>query len=486
MGIVQHWLELGQPFHEISVHAFGKHLTTIPLAGIDGNPKSGPLDIGQNVTERLLAEHLATLGLAVERPVEVTAIREDADGVSVTLRHPDGRDETAEATYLIGCEGSNSLTRQAANVPYEGKRNMGIEFLQTNSLVRSAYPPGRGYLFITAKQLIGMFPLDAHGRFRVLCARTDSNPDDRSDPTLEEMQDIVREVVDAEAILSDPHWLNRFRTQHRVASRFRPTSRTFIAGDAAHVHVPVAGQGMNTGMQDAFNLAWKLAYVHRGWAPAALLDTYNAERQPNAETLIRFTDTMFRNAIKPPSLVGLGIRALGRPVLSRRLVQQRFRAKIAEVDIHYRKGPLSRQIGRVHGPNAGDRLPDARVVRASDRAPTRLHETLRGLNWTMLVMTGGGRLSRQDLAALDLTRYERVHSIVVSRDVDTAAQLGWTGDVLLDPDGDAHAGLGAAQACILVVRPDWYVGFRGPLASGQAARDYLGSMLLMHPAAGAA
>ncbi len=477
MGIAQSWHELGFPFEEMSVHAYDKHLGTVRLWGVEGDPHKGPLNIGQNITEKLLVEHLIQQNVTIERPIEVIAVNETSERVTITLKHPDGRAEQASAKYLLGCEGSNSLVRKTANIAFEGELNSGIEFLQTDAVVRCAYPPGRGNLFITADRLIGMFPLDGNGLFRVLCARPDLNPEDKSAPTLTEMEQIVREIVDAEASLSAPQWLNRFRTQHRVAASFRAGSRSFIVGDAAHVHVPLAGQGMNTGIQDAFNLSWKLAYVIKGWAAESILDSYDEERRPNAENLIKFTDTGFRTVVKPEPLAGTVIALFGSTILNQKFVREGFRSKIAEIDINYRKSSLSQQLGTNAGPQAGDRFPDVRLVRASDRVSMRLHEALIGQHWSLFVFGGDDATLPGKMAGLFEIDDKRVQSFFVTRDRARGTETLWQQHVLLDPDGEAHEKLAANKPCLIVVRPDWYIGFRTHFASYDQLTTYFSRVL---------
>jgi 3-(3-hydroxy-phenyl)propionate hydroxylase len=290
MGAVEGFLREGYPLPGIHSRAFGQRLGFIDVGGVD-SPYPRPRTIPQQATERLLTGHLARLSGRVERAVEAIALEQDEGEVRVRLRHlgAGNRESTAAAAWVVGCEGSRSLTREACRIPFTGQRYAGKEFLQVDARIRWTHPHGYGYQFIGARHVLFCFPYDAAGFYRIIAARTDQNPDNHEPPSLEEMQAIVREMTEPDVELHGPTWFNRFRSGHRIAGRFRE-GRAFLAGDAAHVHVPIGGQGMNYGIHDAFNLAWKLAAVIKGDARPALLDTYATERRPADEALVRGTD----------------------------------------------------------------------------------------------------------------------------------------------------------------------------------------------------
>lgn len=478
MGIVDGWLQNGYPFRKTTFFAFGKKLGQLMIEGVD-SPYSVPRDIGQNITERLLIEHLLSVNIKIERPVEAIAFEQNNDYASVTLRHQDGQVEVVQAKWVVSAEGSGSMVRKALNIPFEGERYENQEFVQTDAHIRWSYPVGEGYMFINKDRFVGMFPFDSDGFYRILCARPDKNPEDKSDPTLEEMQQIVREVADDKAELSNPKWLNRFRTQHRKAARFIE-GRAILAGDAGHVHVPVGGQGMNTGIQDAFNLSWKLAYVIRGLAQPHLLDSYNTERQPVAEELLKTTDSGFRVMVQPNDLTELAMRFLGPVVFHTDALMHRIRDVVEEVKIAYRKSPISEDHGGSRGPQAGERAPDATVVTLSNRATVRLFQVLNGTQWNLLLFFGRNpdtntEAQLKHLATQITTQYQhlvRVHYISI---LSTEAQPQMS--VLVDHLEYAHDKYGVDKACLYLIRPDWYIGFRGSLTDSEKLLTYLSQIL---------
>lgn len=477
MGIVDGWITNGFPFKQVVMNAFGKHIGILHLSGVD-SPYPEPRTIGQNITEQLLIEHLAYMGVTVERPVEAIAFQQDSHGVNVTLQYPDGRSEIACASWLISCEGSGSVVRKQLDIPFEGERYLGQEFVQTDARIRWSYPTGSGYTFINKDKFVGFFPFSDDGFYRILCARPDVDAANREPPTLEEMQQIVRSVADPDAELYEPKWLNRFRTQHRVATKFRE-GLAFLAGDAGHVHVPVAGQGMNTGIQDAFNLAWKLAAVINGTAKSELLDSYNSERHPVASALIKGTDQGFHALVEPNEFMAFMMKVFAPLAINLEQVQNRLRTIVAEIGIAYHNSPIveDHNIGSVVA--AGTRAPDAVIVRKKDKRTINLFEVFQGTRWTLLLLGGLKTTSEtterlQQIINAVSDKYAQVINTYLVLVDDTFAQLPSSNvSILMDRNHHLHDKYGAVEACIYLVRPDWYVGFRGSLAHNNDLKNYL-------------
>ena len=239
------------------------------------------LMLPQSETERLMGEHLRSLGVTVERSVELTSFDDLGAGVSCALRHADGRAETIEASWLIGCDGAHSLVRHQLGMAFQG------DTLATNFILADVHVSGfdeaPDELVIVWHEdgSVVFFPISA-GRYRVVA---DVGGEPRQEPSLEEVQALVAGRGLAGVVLSDPVWLASFGVNERKVENYR-AGRVFLAGDAAHVHSPAGGQGMNTGMQDAFNLAWKLALVEQGLASPDLLDSYSVERSAVAKGIL--------------------------------------------------------------------------------------------------------------------------------------------------------------------------------------------------------
>ena len=318
--------------------------------------------IPQSETERLLDEHLASLGMRVERSTELTGIAPSADGVACTLRRPDGSIETVEASWLVGCDGARSFVRQALGLAFEGDTLADNFVLADVHVTGSGVPANELAIFWHEEGIAVFFPIE-HGRYRIIA---DAGTAPRHDPTLEEIQALVDRRGPGGLVLSDPVWLSGFSINERKVNAFR-AGRAFVAGDAAHIHSPAGGQGMNTGMQDAFNLAWKLALVERGAANPALLDSYSVERSAVAEQILADSGRLTRVATLHGAIAQhlrnfVAHRLLGLPFLQHALAD-----KLAEITIGYPGSPLN--VGSaegVNGPGPGQRIVDTRPFGTGD------------------------------------------------------------------------------------------------------------------------
>jgi 3-(3-hydroxy-phenyl)propionate hydroxylase len=484
MGIRAAWLPHSLLLREMNVYGFGKRLGAIEYEGLD-SPYPHPLLVGQNITERILIEHLATQGITVERPVEAINMQHDTNGVMVTLQHEDGHEEQVQANWLIACEGSKSMVRETLGIPFEGERYERYEFVQADCGIRWSRPRNRGYYFLTEGKFLATLPLPLPisdpDRIRVFIARPIVDPADRSDPTLEEIQALMRESVAEDVELSNPIWLSRVRVQRRLAAQYRQ-GRVFLAGDTAHVHVPMGGQGMNTGMQDGFNLAWKLAYVIKDLAHESLLDSYQPERRPVAEQLLKGTDLTFRAFSEPGALLRTAIQVAG-PLAFRTTIPQRQAVRVlSEIDINYKHTLFVEEHTLKGGPEAGERAPDATTVTLPTKETTTLFERIYGTNWHVLLLSGEEpstetlqQLQNCAQAVADTYNHIVIPHLVIARTVPPH-NLSWQGSTLMDSELLIHEKYGKG-ASIYLIRPDGYIGFRAPLAQREQLLNYLGRIL---------
>lgn len=464
------------PLRQVEVYAYGSRLGHWQLDGIQ-SPHPHPVIHGQNRTEHLLERAINAQGLQVQWRTGLSDLQQDSEGVTATLRHADGREEQVRAGYVVGCDGAKSVVRQLVNIPFEGDHYTGEQFIQTDAKMSWTLPAGVSYLFLTRYGYMMVIEMP-DGYVRVFISLPDTNFEDKSDPSLEDILKALREMGSPEVELRDPVWLSRYRTAHRTATHFRE-GRVFLAGDAGHVHVPIGGQGMNTGIQDAFNLGWKLASVVQGNAQASLLDTYNVERHPIAQQLINGTDRAYRFVLSPDARQQGLLQFLGPLALQSDKLQQQFRETLEEVNIAYPTSSLSEDHGGSNGPGAGQRALDAVVVRLSDRATIHLFDALRVPRWSLLLF-GGTRPTdetTQQLAQLGRAVQERYGQLVTPHLIVTTAsppaESAWNGSVLMDREHFAHATYGVTAPCLYLVRPDWYVGFRGARAHSEAMLAYL-------------
>ncbi|MEO8440206.1 MAG: FAD-dependent monooxygenase, partial [Spartobacteria bacterium] len=291
MGIAERFLAAGHRLHGLSLHHRREQIGQVDFTSV---MSTFPFALGlpQAETERLLTEHLTSHGVSVERGVALQSFTQTSDFVRAILRHPDGREETVEASWLIGCDGAHSTTRHLLGMDFEGTQ-YDESFILADVRLETVLARDRVHLFLGDDGVLGVIPFSENFWRIVANIPPDSRDQSLPEVTLEEVQAMLERRGPPELQAHDPIWLSRFHISHRKVRQFRQL-RVFLAGDAAHIHSPAGGQGMNTGIQDAFNLAWKLALVVRGCAPAQLLGSYHNEREPVAREVLNLTDRITR------------------------------------------------------------------------------------------------------------------------------------------------------------------------------------------------
>ncbi len=484
VGIVEEILEPGLKAGAVNIHANGQRIIQMSMKELH-SPYPFILCLPQNQTERILNHHLERLGGQVERQRELIGLTQDDAGVTATLRRADGHEETLAARWLIGCDGAHSAVRHALNIPFNGAPYPEA-FALADVKLDWPLPNNQIDLFLSEHGLLGAFPMQG-GRYRLIIeTKADAGNEKLPDPTLEEIQGYLTKLGPAGSVASDPAWLASFRSHLRHAEHTRQ-GRVFLAGDAAHIHSPAGGQGMNTGLQDAYNLAWKLALVNAGHASPALLDTYEIERHPVAESVLRTSDLMLKAAtLRSPITQQIRNRLL--PLLAQQdLIQQRMTAQLAELSVNYRKSPIVAEHHHArfmpapltHGPRAGDRAPDAALLLRADGSAVRLFELLRGTNTTLLLFADpeNATASWQRLAALANTITACYGSLITSYSISAGASVPEVTQTsaapLLDPELALQRAYAASPECLYLVRPDGYIGFRSYPADEASLHDYL-------------
>jgi 2-polyprenyl-6-methoxyphenol hydroxylase-like FAD-dependent oxidoreductase len=367
------------------------------------------LGIPQPVTQRLLTEHAVEAGAEIRRGSAVAGLSQDDDGVTVELE--DGTQ--LRARYLVGCDGGRSAVRKLLGIGFPGEPARKETLLGEMEV---GVPPEEVTAKVTeirkTEKFFGLGPTK-EGRYRVIVP-AESVAEDRSvPPTLDEFKQQLRAYAGTDFGVHSPLWLSRFGDATRLAERYRD-GRVFLAGDAAHVHPPLGGQGLNLGLQDAVNLGWKLAAELGGWAPAGLLDTYQAERHPVAADVL--DNTRAQGELMRPEAGPQAVRRLMRKLMEFEEVNRYLIGRIVGIEIRYDFGDDHDLVGR--------RLRDVELKRG------RLYDLMHGGRGLLLDQTG--RLSIEGWA-------DRVdHVVDVSEELDVPA-------VLVRPDGHV-AWVGEDQA----------------------------------------
>jgi 2-polyprenyl-6-methoxyphenol hydroxylase-like FAD-dependent oxidoreductase len=326
----------------------------VSFAEVD-SPYPFALMLPQSETERLLEEHLARQGLRIERQVEVTSFIQRKDGVTALLRHADGCDETIETEWLAGCDGAHSTVRHSLGMSFEGNTLQSNWILADVHLTGFPFPESEIATYWHEKGVLVFFPISP-GRFRVIANVDVPDGAKPAGPTLGDVQKIMDERGPGGIMLSEPIWLAAFRINERKVTDYR-SGRVFLAGDAAHVHSPAGGQGMNTGMQDAFNLAWKLALVCHETCGESLLDSYNIERSAVGKQVLTAAGRLTALAVMKSPVAQTVRDLLARVLFGLAPVERKMVETMTEVSIGYAQSPLNgAHVSGVGGPRPGQRV----------------------------------------------------------------------------------------------------------------------------------
>ena len=448
-----------------------------------GIPYPGLLIIPQFQTERILRERLGDFGVTIELGRQLVSFHDTGDGVVATVKDTmTEATEEIQAAYLVGCDGGRSTVRRQLGLRFEGENHdqywvlgdVDITGLGTDVDGHAWFAGDNSYL--SASKLPGMHSWQVQ-------ASVQPNPVGEVEPaSVELFQRLFAERSGFSGVrVSNATWLSNYNVKRRVVDHYR-SGRVFVAGDAAHIHSPAGGQGLNTGVQDAYNLGWKLALVLQGKVRASLLQTYEEERRPVAEGVLRTSETGNRLFFSTNPVMAFFRQFVFLPLLCRPRVSAALLLKTAQLDLNYRgaclareetpqkRGVLRRLTGR-RGPHAGDRAPDARVRDAHTGAPTSLFDAFRGPHWTLLVFEGRTRHAANMRFAAIMERVVATCGPDVQSHLVLSSPTAATGEpcaavsVHLDAWGEAHKLYGARSATLVLVRPDGYIGFCGGTAT---------------------
>jgi 2-polyprenyl-6-methoxyphenol hydroxylase-like FAD-dependent oxidoreductase len=357
VGLADAVVAAGRRMTTVNLWKTGKHAARVVFGdmGEDVSPFPYALIYTQDEHERLLIDRLAEVGGRVERQTELVAFEQTADGVRARLKRSDGSTETCEALHLAGCDGAHSMVRDGLQIGFPGGTYNHLFYVAD---VDAHGPVMNGELHgaLDATDFLLVFPLKGDRHARLIGTMRTDDTGERADLSWNDVSQRVFEWMPIE--IERVSWFSTYRVHHRVADHFRK-GRTFLLGDAAHIHSPVGGQGMNTGIGDAVNLAWKIADVVHGRADSSLLDSYGPERIAFARRLVRTTDQVFTGVTSDGTIarqVRLNIVPAIAPAVFSFKAWRRFMFRtISQTAVNYRGSSLSE--GRAGGVHGGDRLP---------------------------------------------------------------------------------------------------------------------------------
>lgn len=463
LGIAEQALALGTQATGSNVWAEGRLAAHVPLgaAGRDESPYPYVLVLGQDDNERLLGEALSQQGVGIRWNTELVSLAQESDHVTVTLKNEDGRVHPVTVAWVAGCDGARSRVREMCGIPFPGAAYEHVFFVADVQMTGTMVPDEvNAYLWQKGFHLF--FPMRGSDHWRIV-GILPPELRGRDDLTFEDVIPSVRQEAGAALAFRECTWFSTYRIHHRHAERFRDR-RCFLLGDAAHIHSPVGGQGMNTGLQDAYNLAWKLALVVSGRAHEALLDTYEAERLPVAQRLLETSDRGFSLLVSDRRLAGWFRTRLLPKLMAvamgvERMQKRAFRA-IAQTGIAYPNSPLSQALSRLPGaaPRAGDRFPWLRLKLVPNGPAQDLFQALDDTRFHLLMI---GQTSPEGGAS-------RLRDLVCIHEIPSG------------PENDRElARAGIPRTSFFLLRPDGHVGLTGSELDAAGLERYLAERVHM-------
>jgi 2-polyprenyl-6-methoxyphenol hydroxylase-like FAD-dependent oxidoreductase len=457
LGFANDLVDHGYRVPALSLWVAGRQVAHAPFGdfGAGLSPFPFALVFPQDEHEPLLIRHLAELGVHVERPTELLSFEESTNSsdksarpITARLRLADGSEQTCRCAFLAGCDGARSVVRQSLRIGFPGGEYTHLFYVAD---VTASGPVANGELHVALDDtdFLAIFPLDGKNRLRLVGTIRNEQAEQARDQL--SWNDVSKRVMEWLRIdVQHVNWFSTYRVHHRVAEHFRG-GRAFLLGDAAHIHSPVGGQGMNTGIGDAVNLSWKLAGVLRNRAPASILDTYEPERIAFARRLVATTDQAFTAVTSSGDLARLFrlhiVPYLIPTVLSSNASRRFLFRTVSQTAINYRASDLSEgRTGKLH---AGDRLPWLELAVGPKNPYVDNFAPLASLAWQV-----------------------HIYSTWVCPDISRlCGQRGIAFHVL--PWQPEFTRSGIRENAAYLIRPDGYIAFVDPAAKARNLAAYL-------------
>lgn len=409
------------------------------------------LIVEQGRHEKLLHDFIRANGREVRWRTRLEDFTQDESGVRARIFGAEGEEEIVEAKFLVGCDGAKSPVRHALGLEFEGSTS-GRMFYVADVRIDWQFPHDALTVFLMKRNLLAFFPMTGEGQWRIVGTFPEEFAGEEGEVLYEEIEAQIKRDAEIDLDITRVNWFSTYKVHSRHVDSFS-SGRCFLAGDSAHIHTPAGAQGMNTGIQDGYNLAWKLAFVLKGRAGARVLETYDEERLENAKNLLKTTDRFF-NFVASPEAVLSYLRThvfpyVASAAFSIEAIRKLVFPPISQIGINYRHSSLSGGGGGHFGVRAGDRMPYFLIDGES------VYDRLREPKFHLLAFSDGTEDFQPVRAELESRYAESVdfHAVPLGRQVEEAFHANGPFYVLL--------------------RPDNYVGFISAEPSAHELREYL-------------
>lgn len=446
IGLADDLIALGAKAEGVRLMVGGEVRGKVELSDLGEGMSPYPflLLVEQGLHEKLLYDFIKSKGKDVAWQTELESFSQTEAGVTANIKTADGAAETIEAKFLVGCDGAKSIVRRTLGLTFEGSTLERL-FYVADVDINWEYPHDALMVFLMKTNLLAFFPMVGENRWRIVGTFPEEFAKDEGDILYEEIEEQIKKDTELELDITKVNWFSVYKVHSRRVNKFS-NGRCFLAGDSAHIHTPAGAQGMNTGIQDSYNLAWKLASVLRGKASLSLLETYDEERSANAKRLLQTTDRFFDFGASEESFV-VFFRTKVFPYIANFAlhfdsIKKFIFPLVSQIGINYRHSSLSENNGSF-AVKAGDRMPYFEVENAS------IYERLKEPKFHLLTFFDGEN-KPPELAENSFTDF---HELPLYPNI---AEI-----------------FGASKTFSILLRPDNYIGLITEDVSGADLKNYL-------------
>jgi 2-polyprenyl-6-methoxyphenol hydroxylase-like FAD-dependent oxidoreductase len=475
LGLADRAVEKGQRMGAVQVFGEGRpagKLSFLEDGAGDRTPYPFALVLEQHRTERLLIDGLGETGGRVEWDTELVSLASTPDGARATIRRADGSTESIEAGWVVGADGASSPVRHSLGLGFEGDTYEQTLFLADVEMEWD-YGSRQVSIDMTRAGFYAIFPMPGEKRFRLI-GNVPEELEGKDEISAEDVQGVLDRRSGLKTRITGLRWSSIYRTHRRMTERFR-VGRVFLVGDAAHIHSPAGGQGMNTGIGDAYNLGWKLALVAKGLAHESLLDSYEAERMPFARSILNGTDRAFALQVTTDTATQR-LKIFLTPLIFGFVsaippIRRRAFWLVSQLWTEYRGSPAVAGSGSTgKGPQAGDRAPYG-FFATGPQAGESIFDALRDQDHHLLLFEGG----RSDAALPDPAR-KRKDLQALAGAYKAPIRL----HVVAPGNRSLHGRYEVDSPTLILVRPDGHVAYRGPADDPEALGSHLDGLFVRH------
>ncbi|SHN34676.1 FAD-dependent monooxygenase [Mucilaginibacter sp. OK098] len=471
LGVIDRVIENGKQAGGVIFNADGKQVASLALNNVGEGQTPFPyiLLYQQSKNERLLLDYLTVNCCPVYWETTLTAITQTAGQVTVQLQNGEQL-TTLTCDWVVGADGAHSAVRKQSKIPFNGETYSHNFYLVDVELGNAELNDSKVHLFLGKKGFSAFFPMPEANRYRAL-GNLPEDLEHKEDLKIEDILPGLDKTSGLSIKIKETYWFTTYRLHHRMADNFR-VQRCFLVGDAAHIHSPVGGQGMNTGLQDAYNLGWKLAGVANGQLNESILDSYSTERMPVARRLLSTTDKLFTMIMSDSWFAGLFKRWVMPIVLKlawgNKTIRAGFFKQVSQIGISYRDSAINLHVSQSTLVKAGDRLPYLKVFDEKKQQETDLHEWCSKPGFTLIVL---GKVAEIDLFAIAKWITQKYPGILNFFYLPKSAKNQPIFDAF-----EVNEKLGKS----IIVRPDMYIGFINDKIDMVLMDNYLRNVVGVH------